>query len=58
VADGSIFSVHISRVPLQGICRIGPKLKEGMPTYTATRDNIHQQQGHMTFEKQSKLLNC
>jgi hypothetical protein len=37
VGDGSIFSLHISRIPLQSICRMGARFQEG----------THNQKGHI-----------
>jgi hypothetical protein len=51
--NGSIFSVYISRIPLQDICRMGPRFQEGtknkrhVTKYIRSKDN-------MTFEETVK----
>jgi hypothetical protein len=45
MGDGGIFHIHISRVPLEGICRMGPRFQEEtqnqshMTKYICSKDN-------------------
>jgi hypothetical protein len=41
MGDGSMFSVDISRVPLQGICRMGRRFQEGTQNQAEACDKIH-----------------
>jgi hypothetical protein len=57
--DGSIFSVHITRVPPQAICRLGPKFQEHHQIRQRLVTKYTSSKGNTTFEgtvKTAKLF--